>query len=181
MSKSDIYSICRVSDSVAETLPSSLDVNYLLNLLSYAAAEEVRAYYQYRVVADFLVGVMRPDVERLFKTNAQDELDDHFQKLLKRISELGGNVETINSLSSFESLPLAPYRVPVAPYDVLECVEQNILSEKDAIARYVEICEFTQGKDLVTFRVSRQILEDEQEHLSDLEDLRDDILSSRKG
>ena len=58
---------------------------------------------------------------------------------------------------------------------------KTFFPEKDAIARYVEICEFTQGKDLVTFRVSRQILEDEQEHLSDLEDLRDDILSSRKG
>ena len=157
-----------MGDSVSDTLPESFDVSGLLRLLCVAYAEEVEAFHQYWVVRDFLVGLERVDVERTFNHFAHDELLDHGGKLLKRINELGGDISSISSLDKVHSLGGGVARELVTPYEVGALLQQNVESEKLAIARYREICAFCEGVDYVTFNVAREILSDEENHLSTL-------------
>lgn len=66
MKKSLIEAVTHITDSVGESLPLSFDVEGLKALLYRAAAEEIQAFYQYIIPAKFLVGNLRPDVEKEF-------------------------------------------------------------------------------------------------------------------
>lgn len=178
MKKNLIQAVARITDSVGESLPDNFNVEGLKQILYRAAAEEIQAFYQYILPAKFLVGNLRPDVEKEFVKNAKDELDDHFEKLLTRLSQLGADVNPISNLYTLNQVALGKYIAPEAPYDVLKLIGDNIVAEKEAIITYTEMCQFCEGKDYVTFNMARSILSDEVEHLTELEDLRDDILSS---
>ena len=52
---------------------------------------------------------------------------------------------------------------------------QNIEAEKGAIETYIELVNYTKGIDPVTHRKMKQILADEQEHLTELNDFFADI------
>lgn len=180
MKKSLIEAVTHIIDSVGESLPLSFDVEGLKALLYRAAAEEIQAFYQYILPAKFLVGNLRPDVEKEFVENAKDELDDHFEKLLTRLNQLGADVTPISNLYTLNQVAVGKYIIPTAPYDVLKLIEDNITTEKDAIKTYTEICKYCEGQDWVSFNMARSILSDEEEHLTDLEDLKNDILSARQ-
>lgn len=180
MKKSLIEAVTHIPDSVGESLPLSFDVEGLKALLYRAAAEEIQAFYQYILPAKFLVGNLRPDVEKEFVENAKDELDDHFEKLLTRLNQLGADVTPISNLYTLNQVAVGKYIIPTAPYDVLKLIEDNITAEKDAIKTYIEICKYCEGQDWVSFNMARSILSDEEEHLTDLEDLKNDILSARQ-
>lgn len=180
MKKSLIEAVTHITDSVGESLPLSFDVEGLKALLYRAAAEEIQAFYQYILPAKFLVGNLRPDVEKEFVENAKDELDDHFEKLLTRLNQLGADVTPISNLYTLNQVAVGKYIIPTAPYDVLKLIEDNITAEKDAIKTYAEICKYCEGQDWVSFNMARSILYDEEEHLTDLEDLKNDILSARQ-
>lgn len=180
MKKSLIEAVAHITDSVGESLPLTFDVEGLKALLYRAAAEEIQAFYQYILPAKFLVGNLRPDVEREFVENAKDELDDHFEKILTRLNQLGADVTPISDLYTLNQVAVGKYIAPTAPYDVLKLIDDNITAEKDAIKTYTEICKYCEGQDWVTFNMSRSILSDEEEHLTDLEDLRNDIVSAAK-
>ncbi len=49
-------------------------------------------------------------------------------------------------------------------------LEQNLNGERCAIQRYQEIANFTSGKDHATHQMAVQILNDELEHETDIED-----------
>lgn len=172
--------ISQIVDSVGESLPASFDVNAVLSLLYRAAAEEVQAYYQYILPAKFLVGPFRPDVERLFVKNAEDELNDHFDKILTRLSQFDASVEPLADLYKLNSVAVGGYIPPQEPYSVEKLLQDNIQAEKDAIKTYTELCNLCAGVDFVTLRMARAILADEVEHLTELEDLYKDVMSLRR-
>lgn len=172
-----ISSLSRVVDSVEESFPVEYDLDGLKGLLYRAAAEEVQAYYQYILPAKFLVGPLRPDIEKEFVENAKDELDDHFDKILTRLSQLGADVTPIDSLDKLAGVAVGKYIVPEAPYDVSKLLMDNIEAEKEAIQTYRLLCGFTKEFDPVTHKMAKEILSDEEEHLSDLQDLLADVSS----
>ena len=130
MKKSLIEAVTHITDSVGESLPLSFDVEGLISLLYRAAAEEIQAFYQYIIPAKFLVGNLRPDVEKEFVENAKDELDDHFEKLLTRLNQLGADVTPISNLYTLNQVAVGKYIIPTAPYDVLKLIEDNITAER---------------------------------------------------
>ncbi len=57
----------------------------------------------------------------------------------------------------------------------MNLLQQNLVAERCAIARYQGICEMTFGKDFETFRVSAKILKEELEHEQEMGDFIEDI------
>jgi bacterioferritin len=54
-------------------------------------------------------------------------------------------------------------------------LEQNLVAERCAIARYQKICEMTHGKDYETFRLSTEILREEIEHEEEIGAFKSDL------
>lgn len=150
---------------------SKVDNKELLDILNIAFAEEWLAYYQYWIGAQVAVGPMRKAIAGEFMEHANEELD-HATKLATRIIQLGGT-PLINP-KSWEKVALCKYDEPSNPC-VSKLLEQNLIAERCAIARYQKICEMTHGKDFVTFHISREILDEEVEHEQEIQDYIDDL------
>lgn len=150
---------------------SKVDKDELIKILNCAFAEEWLAYYQYWIGAKVAEGLERPKVEAEFKEHAAEELK-HADWLADRIIQLG---ETpILDPDEWKKQAKCKYEVPSNP-DTKVLVEQNLIAERCAIARYQQICDLCQGKDYETFRVSRKILKEELEHEQEMEDFQADF------
>lgn len=167
----------QVPDSVGNEIEDRIDVSAVLQYLYRALSEECQAWYQYWIVAPFLVGEERANIEDTYEEFQKDELYDHAVKVRNRINELGGTPSEVSSPAQWSLKAVAKYQKPLAPYGVYVSLLQNIKAEKEAIQTYTELCDFTSGKDYITYTMSKEILADEQEHLQTLEDYKADILS----
>lgn len=150
---------------------SNVDKDELLKILNIAYAEEWLAYYQYWIGAQVAVGPMRKAIAAEFIEHANEEFD-HAQKLSARIIELGGT--PVLNPADWQSTALCKYEEPNKPY-VVNLLEQNLVSERCAIARYQKICEMTHGKDFATYRMAAEILHDELEHEEEIGAYQEDI------
>ena len=160
---------------VNEGVEERIDANAVLGILYKRYAEEVLQWYHYYVVSGFMMGRERPSVEKSFSAMADDELNDHASKLLKRISELGGDIETVKDINALSALSECTYAIPTKPYDTRQLVTMNIEHERCAINGYEELCDLTRGKDDTTYEMAAAILADEEEHLQELRDYLADI------
>lgn len=154
---------------------SKLDVKKLLDMLNAALAEEWLAYYQYWIGARIMSGPMRTEIEKELLTHADEELG-HAVLLADRIIQLEGT-PLLDPKQWFEKAQCA-YEAPTDPY-VEVILEQNLSSERCAIARYQAIADFTFGKDYSTYEMAVSILNDELEHEHDIEDWIEDIERSK--
>lgn len=156
----------------------------LIDMLKNAYYEEIIAWYSYVTVCNFINGANRKDVEEFFEDTAKDEFEDHGLWLLKRISELGGNMEIgCDPVSlSYAKHKQTPYIWTIGenPNDkvltVLNAVEANIKNEEGAIETYTQLEEYTRDIDVVTNQKVKSILADEQEHLKELQDFKLDLI-----
>ena len=153
-----------------------LDKDELLKELNVAYAEEWLAYYQYWVGAQVVVGPMRTSIIEEFIEHANEELK-HAQWLSDRIIQLGGT--PVLDPADWKSVAQCKYEAPVEPY-VMNLIEQNVVAERCAIARYQKICDMTFGKDYETYRMSAKILKEEIEHEQEIGDFGDDIRAGIK-
>lgn len=151
-----------------------INTNEVLTMLETLVAEEILAWYQYWIPLNFLNGQERKSIEEEFKKHADEELNDHATKLLKRISELGGDAEKLMNFE-IKSLSNCDYIPPQKPYSTLQLVCDNIKAEKCAIEHYLTLCDYTREKDPTTYELAVDILSDEEEHLRDLQDFYQDI------
>ncbi len=71
--------------------------NSIIEKLKNALKEEFNAWYGYIIVKEWLTGLSRVDIEKMYDETAKDELEDHAFWLMKRINELGGTIEDISS------------------------------------------------------------------------------------
>ena len=147
----------------------------LVHKLQVAFAEEINAWYQYFVVIPFLHGKERKNIEDFYKTAAEDEYEDHAMWLLNRINELGYTPDEVLDMYNLNKLAAHKFIKPNKEFDVKESLQQNIEAEKGAIETYIDLVNFTKGIDPVTHRKMKQILADEQEHLTELNDFFADI------
>lgn len=152
---------------------SKVDRDELLKVLNTAFAEEWLAYYQYWVGAQVAKGPMRTSIIADFLENGNEELK-HAQWLSDRIIQLGGT-PVINP-NQWESVAQCRYEEPNKDY-IMNLLQQNLVAERCAIARYQGICDMTFGKDYDTFRMAAKILKEELEHEQEVTDFIDDIKS----
>ncbi len=150
---------------------ANLDVEKLIQMLNEALAEEWLAYYQYWIGARMIEGPMRKEVEPELLLHATEELA-HAELVVTRIIQLGGT--PLLSPEQWPAFAKCDYEAPIDPY-IEAVLEQNIRGERCAIARYQEIAEFTQNKDLATYQMATFILNQEIEHEQDLEEFVRDL------
>jgi len=156
-----------------------MDVKRVLELLNKAFADEWLAYYQYWLGAKVVSGPMKDAVIAELMEHAADELR-HAEMVSGRIIQLGGT--PLTSPKEWYEWTNCGYDAPEDPY-VEKIIEQNIKGEQCAIEVYHSIIEEVGMKDLVTYNIAVQILEDEVEHEEDLQGLQEDLeamLSRRK-
>jgi len=150
---------------------SNVNEKELMENLQIAFAEEWLAYYQYWVGAQVAVGPLRGAITDEFMEHAEQELK-HAKWLSDRIIQLGGT--PVLNPKDWENIAQCRYAAPDKPY-VMNLLEQNLVAERCAVARYQKICDMTFGKDFETFRVSSKILKEELEHEQEMGDFIDDI------
>lgn len=158
-----------------EFFTKSKEQSGVLEILYKALSEELLAWWQYYIVANFMRGRQRKSIENAFLEQADDELNDHASKLIQRISELGGDIEKVNSPDKWEKVAEGKFFAPRIPYDVSTLIDENIKSEEDAIKRYKGLCEYSKEYDPVTYLIAMEILKDEEEHLRTLKDFKNDL------
>lgn len=145
----------------------------LKHMLTDALAEEFNAWYAYTIIVPFLSGPLRPEVSEFFTDTAKDELEDHAYWLMDRLNQLGVDASTLTDPAFWNTTATHKYIYPGT--DVISAIQANIKAEQGAIETYTKIEAFTRDKDIVTNSKIKEILKDEQEHLSELYDLRKDI------
>lgn len=150
---------------------SKVNHEELLEILNVAFAEEWLAYYQYWLGAQLAVGPMRKAIAAEFIEHANEELE-HAQKVATRIITLGGT--PVLNPNDWQKVALCKYDAPNKPY-VVNLLEQNLVAERCAIARYQKICEMTEGKDFDTYQMAVEILHDEIEHEEEIGAYQEDI------
>lgn len=148
-----------------------VDVNQLIKMLNAALSEEWLAYYQYWIGARLMEGPMRSEIEPELLIHANQELN-HAVLVVDRIIQLGGT--PVLNPSEWPKLSRCKYEEPNDPY-VETILNQNLTGERCAIQRYIEIADFTNGKDHTTHQMATTILGEELEHEQDIEDWLKDI------
>lgn len=166
----------KINEAVKTSLDTRIDKNDIISVLKTLYAEEIIAWYQYYIVSKFMCGHERPSIEKMFIDTAKDELDDHANKLLKRIAELGGDISLIADLSNITNLTKCEYMMPQPPYSTIQLLKDNIKAEQCAINNYIELADLTKNKDYTTYCIALDILADEEEHLRELQDFYCDIM-----
>lgn len=170
-SKLCIQGICEASqDELFDTHTTDM----IVDLLQKALAEEFLAWYQYTIIKPYLIGAFRKEVAELLETNAKDELEDHAYWIMDRISQLGRVPVALMDIDDINKVAPHKYIVP-STVNIEVVLQELIKAEEGAIETYREIIEKTKTIDPVTHRKMIQILNDEEEHRTDLLDFVNDI------
>lgn len=148
-----------------------MDVKKVIELLNKAFADEWLAYYQYWIGAEVVKGAMRGAVVAELIEHANDELR-HAQMLSKRIMQLGGT--PLLEPKAWYTHTNCGYAIP-SDFHVKKILQQNIEGEQCAIGVYEALLKETKNKDVLTYNMSLEILNDEVEHEDDLQALLEDI------
>jgi len=146
-------------------------VDHLISLLS----DEYLAWYAYEINCPFIIGDNRPDVQEFIKTAAEDELHDHASALLKRLHELQAQVPVVipTPCSWNEYAQCIPAQSPLT---LVEFISARIQDEKAAIAHYQEVIPIAESlADYTTRDILKHNLADEEDHLTQLNDLLIDL------
>ena len=148
-----------------------VDVAKVVEMLNKAFADEWLAYYQYWLGAKVAAGPMKDAVITELVQHAGDELR-HAEMITRRIVQLGG-VPLVS--------PQEWFKYTNCGYDgpndsvVRKILQQNIEGEQCAISVYNNIIQEVGMKDIVTYNMASQILQDEVEHEEDLQALLEDL------
>lgn len=148
-----------------------LATGQLLELLNKAFADEWLAYYQYWIGAKVVRGPMKEAAIAELTQHAADELR-HADMLALRMIQLGGT--PITKPEDWYKMTNCGYDAPEDP-SIRVILQQNIKGEQCAIDAYNRLLQTTKDKDVVTYNIVLQILQDEVEHEEDLQALLEDL------
>lgn len=154
--------MAKVSRELVEK--SGVDVDKLLDLLIKNASAELTTYYYYTSLRMNLTGLDGEGVKEIAEV-ARIEDRNHFEALLPRIYELGGEIP--NDMKEFHDISACPpAKLPDNPEDAKEIIKVLLGAEQCAVRGYTEICNMTAGKDHRTYDLALSILHEEIEHES---------------
>jgi ferritin-like protein len=154
--------MAKVAREVVER--AGVDVDHLLQLLVKNAAAELTTYYYYTGLRMNLIGIEGETIKEIAET-ARVEDRNHFEALLPRIYELGGQLP--NDMVEFHNISgCPPAKLPDDPRDVTAMLTVLVNAERCAVRQYTNICNITAGKDHRTYELSLSILNEEVEHES---------------
>lgn len=154
--------MARVAREMVEQ--AGINVGQLADLLVRNAAAELTTYYYYTILRANLIGLEGEGIKEIAEA-ARIEDRNHFEALVPRIYELGGNLpEDMRTFHDISACP--PARLPADPRDITAMLNVLVEAERCAVRGYSYICNLTAGKDHRTYDLSLAILNEEVEHES---------------
>jgi ferritin-like protein len=141
---------------------AGIDVEKLLDLLVRNASAELTTFYYYTILRVNLIGLEGEGLKQIAE-DARIEDRNHFEALVPRIYELGGNLPA--DMVEFHNISACPpAKLPANPRDINAMLEVLLRAEQCAVKGYTNICDMTFGKDHRTYDLSLAILHEEIEH-----------------
>ena len=141
---------------------AGLDIDKLLELLISNAAAELTTFYYYTPLRINLRGFEGEGLKEIAE-DARIEDRNHFEALVPRIYELGGELpDDMNKFHDMSACP--PANLPDDPTDPKAIARVLLKAEQCAVRGYNEICNYTAGKDHRTYTLAQAILNEEIEH-----------------
>jgi len=143
---------------------AGINVDQLLELLVKNAAAELTTYYYYTILRVNLIGLEGEGIKEIAEA-ARIEDRNHFEALIPRIYELGG--ELPQDMKEFHDMSACPPAyLPEDPTDVKAMLTVLVEAERCAVRGYTQICHMTAGKDHRTYDLALAILNEEIQHES---------------
>ena len=143
---------------------AGVDVDQLVDLLVKNASAELTTFYYYTILRVNLIGLEGEGLKQIAET-ARIEDRNHFEALVPRIYELGGNIP--NDMKEFHDVSACPpASLPKDAPNVESILTVLVGAERCAVRGYTEICNLTAGKDHRTYALAQAILNEEIEHES---------------
>lgn len=153
-------------DQGAVTKDNTSDVDAVIGVLNEVVATEIVCWMRYTQHAIVASGINRAQVAAEFTEHAADERQ-HMERAAERISQLGGTPDlSPGGLSKSHT----EYVVTEAT-DLTKMLQENLVAERIVISSYQEIIRWLGDSDPTTRRMMESILEEEEEHADDLNDL----------
>ncbi len=154
--------MAKVARDVVEK--AGVDLKELLQLLVKNASAELTTYYYYTILRVNLIGLEGEGIKEIAEV-ARVEDRNHFEALVPRIYELGGNLP--DCMKEFHDLSACPpANLPKNPQNVKDMLRVLVEAERCAVRGYSHICDLTAGKDHRTYDLALAILNEEIEHES---------------
>ncbi len=154
--------MAKVARDVVEK--AGVDLKELLQLLVKNASAELTTYYYYTILRVNLIGLEGEGIKEIAEV-ARVEDRNHFEALVPRIYELGGNLP--DCMKEFHDLSACPpANLPKNPQNAKDMLKVLVEAERCAVRGYSHICDLTAGKDHRTYDLALAILNEEIEHES---------------
>ncbi|MEA1963904.1 MAG: DNA protection during starvation protein [Candidatus Aerophobetes bacterium] len=142
---------------------AGVNLDELVELLVKNAAAELTTYY-YTILRANAIGLGGETIKEIAET-ARIEDRNHFEALVPRIYELGGNLP--RDMKEFHDISgCPPAYLPDSPRDTNAILKVLVEAERCAVRQYTHVCNLTAGKDHRTYDLSLSILQEEIEHES---------------
>lgn len=151
----------------AVTAGNTADQAQVIEILNTVVVTEIVCVMRYTQNAIAASGIDRAQVAALFTEHAAEELQ-HGVRAAERINQLGGSPD-------FDPATVVQraYTDYVAPEstDLRKMLAENLVAERIVITSYQEIIRWIGDSDPTSRRMLESILEEEEEHADDLNDL----------
>jgi ferritin-like protein len=149
---------------------AGINIEQLLKKLVAAAGAEFTTFYYYTILRVAAIGMEGEGLKEIIE-DARIEDRNHFEALVPRIYELGGELpRDIRGFADVAGCPdaylpdsLKGGKSPTGS-SLKDLLTVLVEAERCAIRTYTDICQFTQFKDPRTYAISAAILNEEIEH-----------------
>src|ERR687887_2220853 len=161
-------SMGRVAQQMVEA--AGVDRKVLIDKLVAAAGAEFTTFYYYTILRVAAIGMEGEGLKEIIE-DARIEDRNHFEALVPRIYELGGELpRDIRGFADVAGCPdaylpdsLKGGKSPTGD-SLKDLLTVLVEAERCAIRTYTDICNYTAGKDHRTYELSLAILNEEVEH-----------------
>ena len=149
---------------------AGLNISELLSKLVAAAGAEFTTFYYYTILRVAAIGMEGEGLKEIIE-DARIEDRNHFEALLPRIYELGGELprdirefaDIAGCLDAYLPDSLKGGKTPTGS-SLKDLLTVLVEAERCAVRCYTDLCHFTFGKDPRTYDICAAILNEEIEH-----------------
>lgn len=143
------------------------DIPSLLQELNRLRATELASFLQYKQHAFMAVSMLAPGLKEEFDAHADAEMQ-HADRLAERIQQLGGVpvYRPAEIASQADEAGVQPEQGPT----LWDMVTENLMLERQQVAAYTALIRKIEDDDITTRRLLMSILEETEQHASELAD-----------
>jgi bacterioferritin len=144
--------------------PAPLQSKAAATLLQSVLDAEIACVMRYTMISVSETGLRHGSIGAEFQEQANDERR-HMSLAAARIEALGGEPDFSAQAALQAAMPADSRRA------FCNQIRENLEAEQAVIAHYRDLIRFFEGRDAETCRLLEDIVRDEEDHTSDIEDL----------